>query len=244
MDGLMVKIEKEILRAKTFSFRAQRCELSKDDLARMIDHTLLSPDATSSEIEKICDEAKKYNFYSVCVNSFRVPTSFEKLRNTKVKIASVVAFPFGAVSSKLKAEETRWAIENGADEVDMVINIGALKDSEFEEVYDDISAVVESAKGKTVKVIIETALLTFEEKVAACVISKEARATFVKTSTGYSKGGATAEDVALMRFVVGTSMGVKASGGIHSYEDALKMVCAGATRIGASKSVDIMGGAK
>ncbi len=244
MNDLLTKIENEIVKAKEFSFKPQKCEISKNEIARMIDHTLLSPDATSSQIEKLCDEAKKYNFYSVCVNSYRVSVAFEHLNGSGVKIASVVAFPFGAVSAKLKADETRWAIQNGADEIDMVVNIGALKDSEYEEVYDDISAVVEASKGRTVKVIIETALLSFDEKVAASIISKEAKAQFVKTSTGYSKSGATPEDVALMRYVVGSSMGVKAAGGIHSYEDALKMICAGANRIGASKSIDIIGGAK
>ncbi|HEU23573.1 MAG: deoxyribose-phosphate aldolase [Mesoaciditoga sp.] len=243
MNGLVSKIEKEIIRAKDFQFNPSKISISKSELASMIDHTLLSPDATSSQIDKVCDEALKFNFYSVCVNSLWVPHVFERV-NGKSKVTSVVAFPFGAVSSKIKSVEASWAVEHGADEIDMVINIGALKDSEYTEVYDDIKAVVEAARGKTVKVIIETALLSFEEKVAACVISKEAGAHFVKTSTGYSKGGAVDKDVALMRFVVGEKMGVKASGGIHSYEDAAKMIAAGANRIGASRSVEIIGGAK
>ncbi len=243
MDGLISKIEKEIIKAKDFQFNPKTVSISRSELAGMIDHTLLSPDATSSQIDKVCDEALEFNFYSVCVNSFWVPHVFERV-NGKSKIASVVAFPFGAVPSKIKSAEASWAVDHGADEIDMVINIGALKDSEYTEVYDDIRSVVESSKGKVVKVIIETALLSFEEKVAACVISKEAGAHFVKTSTGYSKGGAVDRDVALMRFVVGEKMGVKASGGIHSYEDAVKMIAAGANRIGASRSVEIMGGAK
>ncbi len=244
MNGLLEKIESEILRARKFKFEAKKIDIQKDKLAHMIDHTLLSPDATSSQISKLCDEAIKYGFYSVCVNSFRVSEVFDELKGSNVKIASVVAFPFGAVPTKIKAEETKWAIEHGADEIDMVVNIGLLKDSEYDEVYDDVKSVVEAAKNRVVKVIIETALLNFEEKVAACVISKESGAHFVKTSTGYSKGGATPEDVALMRFVVGEKMGVKASGGIHTYDDAVRMISAGANRIGASHSVEIIGGAK
>jgi len=232
-------IKMNLQRVNNFQFSPKKVSLSKSELAGMIDHTLLSPDATSSQIDKVCEETLKYSFYSVCVNSFWVPHVFEKI-NGKSKIVSVVTFPFGAVPSKIKSAETLLAVDHGADEIDMVINIGALKDSEYTEVYDDIKAVVEAAKGKTVKVIIETALLSFEEKVAACVISKEAGAHFVKTSTGYSKGGAVDRDVALMRFIVGEKMGVKASGGIHSYEDAIKMIAAGANRIGASRSVEIV----
>ncbi len=244
MNGLLEKIESEILRAKKFKFEAKKIDVQKDELAHMIDHTLLSPDATSSQISKLCDEAIKYGFYSVCVNSFRVPEVFDELKGSNVKIASVVTFPFGAVSTKIKTEETKWAIEHGADEIDMVMNVGLLKDSEYDEVYDDVKSVVEAAKNRVVKVIIETALLNFEEKVAACVISKAGGAHFVKTSTGYSKGGATPEDVALMRFVVGEKVGVKASGGIRTYDDAVRMISAGASRIGASRSVEIIGGAK
>ncbi len=244
MNGLLEKIENDILRAKKFKFEAKKIDIQRDKLAYMIDHTLLSPDATSAQISKLCDEAIKYGFYSVCVNSCRVPEVFDILKDSKVKIASVVAFPFGAVPTKIKTEEVKWVTERGADEIDMVMNIGMLKDSEYDEVYDDIRSVVESAKSKIVKVIIETALLNFDEKVAACVISKEAGANFVKTSTGYSKGGAMAEDVALMRFVVGEKIGVKASGGIHSYDDAVRMISAGANRIGASRSVEIIGGEK
>ncbi len=240
MEDLLEKIKSEIIRARGFAFLPHKQEISKSEVASIIDHTLLSPDAKARQIENLCLEAVNYKFHSVCVNPFRVSLASEKLEGTNVKVASVIAFPFGATSSKAKAEETRQALSDGADEFDMVINIGALKDSEYEKVYDDIKAVVEEASGRIVKVIIESALLSFEEKIAACVISKEAGALFVKTSTGYSKGGAVAEDVALMRFVVGDKIGVKASGGIHTYEDAVKMIQAGATRIGASHSVEIV----
>ena len=242
MSDLTEKIENEIIRAKGFVFTPSNKVATHEQIASMIDHTLLSPDATNSQIEKLCAEAVKYTFHSVCVNPVNVPLAFKILSGTAVKVASVVAFPFGATSSSIKAAETRWVIEHGADEIDMVMNIGALKEERYEDVYEDIKAVVEAANGKMVKVIIETALLNFEEKVAACVISKEAGAHFVKTSTGYSKGGAKAEDVALMKFVVGNKMEVKASGGIHSFEDALEMFRAGATRIGASHSVEIVSG--
>jgi deoxyribose-phosphate aldolase len=238
--GLTEKIESEIIRAKGFVFTPSDKVATREKIASMIDHTLLSPDATNSQIESLCVEAVRYSFHSVCVNPVNVPLAFKKLSGTDVKIASVVAFPFGATAPFVKAAETRWVVDHGADEIDMVINIGALKDERYEDVYEDIRAVVEEARDKTVKVIIETALLNFEQKVAACVISKEAGTHFVKTSTGYSKGGATAEDVALMKFVVGDKMEVKASGGIHSFEDALKMFRAGATRIGASHSVEIV----
>lgn len=240
MKNLFEKIKNEMVRAKEFAFSLRKQEVSKSEIASMIDHTLLSPDARAEQIENLCFEAIKYRFHSVCVNPFRVSLASEKLESTNIKVASVIAFPFGATSSKAKAEETRRALSDGADEFDMVINIGALKDSEYERVYNDIRAVVEEASGRIVKVIIESALLNFEEKVAACVISKEAGALFVKTSTGYSKGGAVAEDVALMRFIVGDKLGVKASGGIHTYEDAVKMIQAGANRIGASHSVEIV----
>ena len=240
--NLSEKIKSEIIRAKDFVFTPRDLEISKSEIAPMIDHTLLSADATAKQIESLCVEAINYKFYSVCVNPFRVSLAVKKLERTNVKVTSVVGFPFGATSSKIKAEETKWTLLNGADEFDMVINIGALKDLEYEKVFDDIKAVVEEAKGRIVKVIVENALLNFEEKVAACVISKEAGAKFVKTSTGYSKSGAVPEDVALMRFVVGDEIGVKAAGGIHTYEDAVKMIRAGANRIGASHSVEIVTG--
>lgn len=244
MTELLSMIEREILRTKNFAFSSEKKDISKPKLAGMIDHTLLSPDARDSQIEKLSLEAIEHGFCSVCVNPVKVPQAFRHVGGTGVMVASVVAFPFGAVPPAMKAQETKWVTEHGADEIDMVINVGALKDSEYAEVYDDIRAVVEASKGKTVKVIIESALLTFEEKVAACAISKAAGARFVKTSTGYAKGGATPEDIALMRFVVGSGMGVKASGGVRTYEDAIAMISAGADRIGASRSIEIVGGAE
>ncbi len=210
--------------------------------AALIDHTLLKADATQSQVEKLCDEALQYKFASVCVNPTWVKLSAEKLANSEVKVCTVIGFPLGATTPSVKAFETKDAIENGATEIDMVINIGALKDRQYELVLNDIKAVVKAAKGTLVKVIIETSLLTDEEKVKACELSVEAGADFVKTSTGFSTGGATAEDVALMRKTVGPTIGVKASGGVRSLEDLTKMVEAGATRIGASSGVAIMNG--
>lgn len=212
------------------------------NFASMIDHTLLKADATRNQIEKLCEEAKKYEFASVCVNPTWVNLSAQLLANTNVKVCTVIGFPLGATTSEVKAFETKNAIDNGAQEIDMVINIGALKNKEYEVVRDDIKAVVEAANGTLVKVIIETSLLTDEEKVKACELSVEAGADFVKTSTGFSTGGATAEDVALMRKTVGPELGVKASGGVRNLEDMKKMVEAGATRIGASSGVAIING--
>lgn len=212
------------------------------NFASMIDHTLLKADATRDQIEKICEEAKKYEFASVCVNPTWVNLSSQLLANTNVKVCTVIGFPLGATTSEVKAFETKNAIDNGAQEIDMVINIGALKNKEFDLVRDDIKAVVEAANGTLVKVIIETCLLTDEEKVKACELSVEAGADFVKTSTGFSTGGATAEDIALMRKTVGPDLGVKASGGVRNLEDMKKMIEAGATRIGASSGVAIMNG--
>ncbi|AEI43835.1 deoxyribose-phosphate aldolase [Paenibacillus mucilaginosus] len=213
------------------------------NLAGMIDHTLLKADATQAEITKLTEEAKKYTFASVCVNPTWVAYAAEQLAGTKVKVCTVIGFPLGASTPAVKAFEAADAIANGATEVDMVINIGALKDGNNELVERDIRGVVEAAKGKAlVKVIIETSLLTDEEKVRACELSVKAGADFVKTSTGFSTGGATPEDVALMRRTVGEGTGVKASGGVRSREDMLKMVEAGATRIGASSGVKIMEG--
>lgn len=210
--------------------------------AAMIDHTLLKAETTKNQIEKLCEEAKKYEFASVCVNPTWVKESAQLLAGTNVKVCTVIGFPLGASTSEVKAFETRNAIENGAQEIDMVINIGALKDQQFDVVREDIKAVVTAANGTLVKVIIETCLLTDEEKVKACELSVEAGADFVKTSTGFSTGGATAEDVALMRKTVGPDIGVKASGGVRSLEDMEKMIEAGATRIGASSGVAIMNG--
>ncbi|MFZ7945451.1 MULTISPECIES: deoxyribose-phosphate aldolase [Bacillaceae] len=215
------------------------------NVAAMIDHTLLKPEATREQIQTLCQEAKENNFFSVCVNPTWVSTSKELLQGSGVKVCTVIGFPLGATTSDVKAFETKNAVDNGADEVDMVINIGALKDQNDDLVEKDIRAVVDAAKGKALtKVIIETSLLTQEEKIRACELSVKAGADFVKTSTGFSTGGATVEDIALMRQTVGPSIGVKASGGVRSTEDAEKMIEAGATRIGASSSVAIINGLK
>lgn len=211
--------------------------------AAYIDHTLLKADATKEEIIQLCEEAKTYSFASVCVNPAWVKTAAEVLKGSSVKVCTVIGFPLGASTSEVKAFETKDAIENGAGEIDMVINIGALRSGDDELVKNDIAAVVESAKGKAiVKVIIETSLLTEQEKRKACELSRAVGADFVKTSTGFSTGGATEEDVKLMRGVVGPEMGVKASGGVRSFDDMKKMIEAGATRIGASSGVQIMQG--
>ncbi|MER2106442.1 MAG: deoxyribose-phosphate aldolase [Solibacillus sp.] len=210
--------------------------------AAMIDHTLLKPEATRDQIEKICAEAKQYVFASVCVNPTWVKQASQLLAGTEVKVCTVIGFPLGANTSTVKAFETKDAIANGAGEIDMVINIGALKAGEFDIVRDDIKAVVDAANGTLVKVIIEACLLTDEEKVKACELSVEAGADFVKTSTGFSTGGATAADIALMRKTVGPDLGVKASGGVRSLEDMKLMIENGATRIGASSGVAIMNG--
>lgn len=211
-------------------------------LARMIDHTLLKPDATSDKIAQLCFEARKYHFASVCVNPTHVKLCADLLRGSDVKVCTVIGFPLGATSAEVKAFETRNALDNGATEIDMVLNIGALKAGENELVARDIRGVVETghAAGALVKVIIETALLSDEEKVVACLLAKEAGADYVKTSTGFSGGGATVHDIALMRRTVGPSLGVKASGGIHTHEEAEALVAAGATRIGASAGVKII----
>lgn len=211
-------------------------------LNKYIDHTLLKPDASQEQIETLIEEAKKYDFASVCVNPTWVNFAAQALKTTDVKVCTVIGFPLGANTPEIKAFETSDAIQNGANEVDMVINIGALKSRNFDLVKRDIRAVVEAAKGTLVKVIIETCLLTDDEKVKACQIAQKAGADFVKTSTGFSTGGATVEDVALLRKTVGPDMGVKASGGARSYEDALAFIKAGATRIGASSGVAIMEG--
>ncbi|WP_163102865.1 deoxyribose-phosphate aldolase [Peribacillus alkalitolerans] len=213
-------------------------------IGQMIDHTLLKPEATKEQIVKLSEEAKKYKFASVCVNPTWVKTAAEVLKDTpEVKVCTVIGFPLGANTPEVKAFETTNAIENGADEVDMVINIGALKDKDYELVERDIKAVVDAAKGKALtKVILETCLLTKEEIVKASELSVAAGADFVKTSTGFSTGGATVEDVELMRKTVGENVGVKASGGVRSLEDAQNVVKAGANRIGASSGVSIMEG--
>lgn len=217
--------------------------MNKEQLARMIDHTILKADATESEVKTLCEEAVKYNFASVCVNPSMVQKAAIILEGSDVKVCTVIGFPLGATTTAVKAFETEDTIKNGATEVDMVINVGKLKERNLDYVRNDIKAVVDAAKGKAItKVIIESCLLTDEEKVIACQLSKEAGADFVKTSTGFSTGGATAADIKLMRETVGPEMGVKASGGVRSNEDALLMIENGATRIGASASIAICEG--
>lgn len=213
-------------------------------LARMIDHTLLKPDAKEPEIRKLCEEAARHKFASVCVNPGWVRLCAELLKGSGVMVCTVVGFPLGATSTASKAFETSAAVADGADEIDMVLNIGALKAGNTRLVEDDIRAVVNAAHGHTVKVIFETSLLTDEEKVTASILSKKAGAHFVKTSTGFGGGGATAADIALMRKTVGPEMGVKASGGVRDLKTALQMIEAGANRIGASASVAIVTGAQ
>jgi deoxyribose-phosphate aldolase len=214
------------------------------DLARMIDHTLLKPDATQDQIAQLCFEARKYGFASVCINPTWVELCAKLLEGSPVKVCTVIGFPLGATAPEVKAFETQNAIEHGASEIDMVINIGALKARDLELVARDIRGVVTAshARNAIVKVIIEAVLLTDEEKTIACLLSKEAGADFVKTSTGFASGGATVHDVALMRKAVGPEMGVKAAGGVRTYEDAENMIKAGATRIGASAGVKILQG--
>jgi deoxyribose-phosphate aldolase len=214
------------------------------NLAKMIDHTLLKPDATQEQIAQLCFEARKHGFASVCINPTWVELCSKLLEGSSVKVCTVIGFPLGATSPEVKAFETQVALDHGATEIDMVINVGALKARDLELVARDIRGVVTTAHtGKAiVKVIIEAILLTDEEKTIACLLSKEAGADFVKTSTGFASGGATVHDVALMRRVVGPEMGVKAAGGVRTYEDAENMIKAGATRIGASAGVKIIQG--
>ncbi|MBI4424366.1 MAG: deoxyribose-phosphate aldolase [Elusimicrobia bacterium] len=232
--------------------RAQLAELGVDriavchptkncsQIAKTVDHTLLKPNATQEEVAKLCEEARAYCFASVCVNPSYVALSAKLLRGSGVKVCTVVGFPLGSTTPTVKAIEARDAIANGADEIDMVINIGALKSGNDALALDDIKAVREATRGRVLKVILETSLLTSEEKVRACAFSKQAGADFVKTSTGFSGGGATVEDVRLMRETVGPLMGVKASGGIRDTATAQAMISAGATRLGTSASVAIV----
>ena len=212
-----------------------------NQFASYIDHTLLKPEATKEEIEQLVNEAKEYKFASGCVNPYWVSFCAEKLKETSVKVCTVIGFPLGATSTETKVFETKQAVQNGAEEVDMVINIGELKAKNDSAVKKDIEAVVNAAKGSAItKVIIETSLLSDEEKVRACQLAKEAGAHLLKTSTGFSNAGATVEDVRLMRETVGPEMGVKASGGIRDYEKMKAMIDAGANRIGASSGMKIM----
>ena len=242
----------EIIKEVTLEVMSQRdvemhpgpyTENTSKPLASYIDHTLLKPDATIEDVRKVCDEAKEHEFYSVCVNPSYIKFVAAQLAGTDVKPCCVVAFPFGTQPTVTKASETRTAVSHGAKEIDMVINVGAIKSKDWQLVKRDVDAVVQAAKGKAiVKVILETCLLTNEEKVKACTICKLAGADYVKTSTGFSGGGATVEDVALMRATVGPNIGVKASGGIRTYEDAVAMINAGASRLGASAGVKIIAG--
>ena len=214
------------------------------DLAKLIDHTLLKPEAVRDEVVKLCAEAKQHRFASVCVNTTWVPLCKALLSGTDVMVCAVVGFPLGAMSPTAKAYEAREAVRQGAREIDMVINIGALKSRDYETVFEDICRVVKSSAPAGVKVILETSALDTEQKIIGCTLSKLAGAAFVKTSTGFGKGGATVEDIELMRRIVGGELGVKASGCVRTAEDVLKMAAAGANRIGASASVAIVSGEK
>ena len=210
------------------------------NIAKMIDHTILKPNVTNADVIKVCSEAKEYGFFSVCVNPYFVSLVADQLKGTDVKVTSVIGFPLGASTTYIKAAEAKKAVEDGANEIDMVINVSALKDGKYDFVQSDIAAVVDAIRGKAIlKVILETCLLTKEEIVKGCELSKAAGAQFVKTSTGFSTGGATVEDVTLMKQTVGDALEVKASGGVRDYDTAMAVIQAGATRIGASASVDI-----
>lgn len=229
--------------ADRVSFHGEAADVPMD-LARYIDHTLLKPEATAADIDKLCSEAREFQFASVCINPTWVKRAATNLRGSEVVTCTVIGFPLGATTTAIKAMEARRALREGAREVDMVLNVGALKSGEFEAVREDIAQVAEAAHevGGLCKVILETALLTDEEKVVASSLAKDAKADFVKTSTGFGSGGATVYDVALMRETVGPDMGVKASGGVRTLEDVEDMIAAGASRIGASAGVQIVGG--
>lgn len=255
-NELIDKITKEVMKrlneqAKTTGNQNQenpsdlpKSHISQSELAGYIDHTLLKPEAVKEQFEWLCDEAVKYKFKSVCVNSGWVPFVAKKLRGSGILICSVIGFPLGEMDTRSKAFEARSAISSGANELDMVINVGALKSRDLKLVEEDIRAIKRACRSNTIlKVIIETGLLSEEEKVLACEISKKAGADFVKTCTGFSGHGATVEDIALMRRVVGPKMGVKASGGIKTFSQAVDLIKAGATRIGCGSSVAIITGA-
>lgn len=214
------------------------------NINQLIDHTILKPEASIDDIRKLCIEAKEYNFYSVCVNSAYVNVAYNFLLHSNVKVCSVVGFPLGAMIKEAKAYEAKFAVDSGAEEIDMVINIGLLKSGKIDLFERDIKKVREACKASVLKVIIETCLLNDKEKILACQIAKEYGADFVKTSTGFSTGGATEHDIELMRKTVGDKMGVKASGGIKTYEDAIRMINAGANRLGTSSGIAIMKSAK
>ena len=232
------------LGASRISSRPQNGSIVPSDIAPYIDHTLLKGDTSREQLDELCTEAAKHQFASVCVNPSNVRYAKTQLRGSRVKVVTVIGFPLGATTTAAKVCETRKALEDGADEIDMVINIGFMKSRDYDGVLDDIRKVVKAANPRPVKVILETASLEDNEKVIACALSKAAGAHFVKTSTGFGGGGATAADVALMKSIVGDELEVKASGGIRSFEDAKAMVEAGATRLGASASVSIVTGKK
>jgi len=245
-EATVERIVEQVTRQVLAALQEEQKETEEErDLAHFIDHTLLKPDATRDQIIQLCDEARKYRFASVCVNSTNVKLSAQQLSGSDVSVCTTVGFPLGATLTEVKVFEAQQAIRDGASEVDMVINVGALKSEDYELVKRDIVSVARACHASNVllKVIIETALLSDEEKEIACQLAMTAGADFVKTSTGFGPGGATLEDVALMRRVVGPTVGVKAAGGIRTYEDARKMIEAGASRIGASGSVKIMEGA-
>ena len=248
-DDLVDKITKEVMaqlkiKSKEKDSGEQNLGMTPQDLARYIDHTLLKPEAVDNQFDQLCEEALKYNFYSVCVNSSWVSYVAKKVRGTQVKVCSVVGFPLGEMDSRSKAFETRVAIDNGAHEIDMVISVGALRSGNLKYVEDDIRAVKRACRSNTVlKVILETSLLNEQEKVIACEICKKVEVNFVKTSTGFGGSGATVADIELMRRTVGPEMGVKASGGVRDFKSAVALIKAGATRIGAGASVAIITGA-
>ncbi len=243
MARLKKNLNEEASDTKNISSETENTGMTSQELARYIDHTLLKPDAVDSQFDQLCEEAIKYDFYSVCVNSSRVSYVAKKVRGSQVKVCSVVGFPLGETDSRSKAFETRNAIDNGAHEIDMVISVSALKSGNVKYVEDDIRAVQRACRSNTIlKVILETSLLEEQEKVIACEICKKVDVDFVKTSTGFGGGGASVEDVQLMRRVVGPDMGVKASGGIRDFKSAVELIRAGATRIGAGAGVAIITG--
>lgn len=252
MNNLLDYLEDNLIRNKLEQFKKSFTEnfsipeLNEKELAKMIDHTLLKPDAVESEILQLCNEAKQYDFASVCVNPCWVDFCFNQMKETNVKVCTVIGFPLGANHTNTKIQEAETAISDGAEEIDMVINIGQLKSKNYYYVFNEIEKISHIAKRSltTTKVILETCLLTDEEKIIASIISREAGADFVKTSTGFSKSGATVFDVSLMNYSVEGKIKVKASGGVRSKDDAMKMIAAGASRIGTSSGVKIIQGEK
>ncbi len=224
------------------SARTATTNRGDSELARFIDHTMLKPEVTQAQLKTLCDEARDYGFYSVCVNSANVPYCRQQLAGSNVKVVAVVGFPLGAASTGSKVYEAREAVQQGASEIDMVMNIGEMKSKDYAYVAEDIRQIVAAISPAPVKVIIETGMLTLNEKIVACALAKAAGAAFVKTSTGFAKGGATVEDIALMKEVVGSSVQVKASGGVRDNKTAKALIKAGATRIGASASIAIVTG--